>query len=287
MDFISRIHAASRHQAMDWSLVLLSQGIESKIEFSPENQIWWLEVAAEHEPAARETIRKYQHENRRWAWRKEVAYPGLLFDWAALSWVVLVVVFYWAASEVPFLQTAGAMDTAAVEHGQWWRLCTAVWLHADVAHLAGNATIGVVLLGFTLGLFGTGTGLLAAYIAGIGGNVIAWQVAGEHHRSLGASGLVMGCIGLLAAHTLFHTGRNRFKLLGVSAAGALMLFVLLGLSPGTDVIAHTGGAITGALTGALLALIRVKPESARHNLIAGAIFFLLTVIPWAWAVAVT
>src|SRR5690349_9822701 len=94
------------------------------------------------------------------------------------------------------------MNSAYVARGQWWRLFTAMWLHADVGHLAANAVFGAILLGFAMGRFGTGTGLLAAYLAGAGGNVLAWLFSLEQHRNLGASGMVMGCLGLLAAQSL-------------------------------------------------------------------------------------
>ena len=41
-----------------------------------------------------------------------------------------------------------------------------------------------------MGRYGPGLGLLAAYLAGVGGNLTAWAVYGESHRGLGASGVV-------------------------------------------------------------------------------------------------
>ena len=93
--------------------------------------------------------RLYEFENRRWPWRQEVFQTGVLFDWASLAWVLLLCVF-WLADGPANLRDAGLMDSAAVSRGQWWRLFTAIWLHGDVAHLAANATIGVVLLGMAM-----------------------------------------------------------------------------------------------------------------------------------------
>ena len=56
-------------------------------------------------------------------------------------------------------------------------------------------------LGFAMGRYGTGTGVLAAFLAGAGGNVAAWLASLEQHRNLGASGMVMGSLGLLAAQS--------------------------------------------------------------------------------------
>jgi len=41
-------------------------------------------------------------------------------------------------------------------------------------HLASNLSIGFVLLGLVMGRWGTATGMLAALLAGIGGNVGNW-----------------------------------------------------------------------------------------------------------------
>src|SRR5207245_4806111 len=108
-------------------------------------------------------IRQYTIENRGWPWQREIFYPGLLFDWGSLAWVALLLLFF--ALDVRFdLRTRGVMESAAVGHGQWWRLFTAMWLHGDISHLAANATIGGVLLGLAMARFVTGSGLPAAYL---------------------------------------------------------------------------------------------------------------------------
>src|ERR1035437_10950698 len=91
---------------------------------------------------------------------------------------------------------------AALAHGEWWRLFTATWLHADLAHLAMNMVFGFLFLGLVMGRYGPGVGLLAAYLAGVGGNLAAWLVYGENHRGLGASGVVMGALGLLTIQSV-------------------------------------------------------------------------------------
>src|SRR5574340_1395553 len=185
------IPVRSHRQAMDWSLVLVSQGIETTIVRTEDDGGWGLEVAAADYTNALRTLRQYRLENRGWPWQQVVFRSGFLFDWGSLAWCLLVSLFFWLSTRTD-LQSPGLMDGAAVAHGQWWRLFTAMWLHADPAHLATNATIGLVLLGLAMGRYGTGVGLLVAYLAGAGGNLIAWLASLQPHRSLGASGLVMG-----------------------------------------------------------------------------------------------
>ena len=84
---------------------------------------------------------------------------------------------------------------------------TAVMLHADTAHLISNVTIGALFLGFAMGSFGPGIALLAAFLAGAGGNLVDYWFYPSTHRGLGASGMVMGSLGLLTVYS-FWRGRG-------------------------------------------------------------------------------
>src|SRR5579864_9563258 len=68
----SRIPAHSRRQAMDWSLVLLSQGIEATIDYSEEGAGWGLLVEAADYDKAVAAIWQYRVENRGWPWQQRV-----------------------------------------------------------------------------------------------------------------------------------------------------------------------------------------------------------------------
>jgi rhomboid protease GluP len=277
----ARITVRSRHQAMDWSLVLISQGIEATIEYSEDGAGWSLLVAAQDYEVARIVLRQYFLENRRQPWRRDVFGAGILFDWGSLAWVFLIGLFYWLSTHGNS-KDAGMMDGPAVAHGQWWRLFTAIWLHADPGHLASNATLGLVLLGLAMGRYGTGAGLLAAYLTGVGGNLAAWLLSSAPHHSLGASGMVLGSLGLLAVQSfsLWRQTPHGGKYIISGIVGGAMLFVLFGLTPGTDVLAHAGGFVTGLLLGSLLSLLPGIAQNTKANFLSGLIFALLVVVPW-------
>ena len=298
----TRIPAGSRQQAMDWSLVLVSQRIETTIASDAE-QGWGLIVPAQDSQRAIRTLRQYHLENRRWPWQRPLSENGFLFDWTSMLWVVLITLFYWLEGNMVGLREAGAMNAAAVSRGEWWRLFTAVFLHADVAHLVANAGIGLILLGLTMGRYGTGIGVLAAYLAGVIGNVATWLLF-ERHHSLGASGMVMGCIGLLAVQSLaelFHrdpesgarparSAPTRWNRRGIKyaisgLAGGAMLFVLVGLNPTSDVLAHFGGFIGGILVGCVLVWIPNVAQKKVPNICAAVLFCLLTILAWWRALA--
>ncbi len=281
-----RIRARNRRQTMDWSLVLASQGIDHVIEHAEETG-WALTVAAhDYEPALAH-IRLYRLENRHWRWRRPVFQPGLIFDWRSTAWLFLIIVCYWWSEQRTDLRNLGMWDGTALGHGEWWRLFTATWLHADLAHLAMNAVFGLLLLGLTMGRYGPGVGLLAAYLAGAGGNVAAWLSYGESHRGLGASGVVMGALGLLAVQSfslLKPNNSTAFRRFSGAIMAGVLLFVLIGVSPESDVVAHLGGFVTGLLLGLLLAPVPRLADSRRINLAAGLVFAVLVVLPWLRAV---
>ena len=260
-----RIPARTRRKAMDWSLVLMSQNIPSTVLRQPEGNGWEILVESPHQAAALAALRQYQVENRGWAWPPAHNWPTVRLDWRSLFWVVLLVLTHGLAAAHPAWEAAGVMDTKAVLAGEWWRIFTATQLHADLGHLTANLSIGCVLLALVMGRFGPGVGVLAAYLAGVGGNLFSLALNAKPFHGLGASGVVMGALGLLAAQSIpwrGGAGLPRRYLYGGLMAG-VMLFVLYGLSPGSDLAAHFGGFVTGLLFGLPLGVAR--PDAVRHR----------------------
>ncbi len=284
---VARIPARSQQQVMDWSLVLASQEIESVIDFSPEPPHWGLLVARADSERALAAIKQYQIENRAWPWRRELFKAETVFDAGSFAWAALLISFFWVQNaDEPFTR-AGVMDLSATAAGQWWRLFTAITLHADLSHLATNLVFGVLLLGLAMGRYGTGVGLLASYLAGVVGNLLFLAVGPAQSVSLGASGMVFGGLGLLAAQSVAIWWKTRHApryTLGGLFAG-VMLFVLLGLSPRSNVLAHAGGFVCGVVIGAVLAGSRPLAGNAKVNLLAGLAFGALVLIPWLVAFA--
>ena len=281
----SVIPVHSKREAMDWSLVLVSQGIESTIEHSPEKGSWGLTIDARDHEAAVAAIRQYRLENRHRTWQKKLVGTGLLFDARSLIWATAIIVFY-ALSLTRDLKTRGLMDNAAVRAGEWWRPFTATLLHADVAHLAANVTTGILILGLAMGFYGAEVCLLASYLAGAAGNLAGLMIHGESHRSLGASGMVMGGLGLLTVQSLFlwRQSRSTVEFIKRGVLAGLLLLVLMGLNPTSDIIAHLGGFAGGCVIGVVLA--SVGPEVMRHryaNRVAGFVLVVLVLVPWWFA----
>lgn len=261
------IPVRTEREAMDWSLVLLSEGIETMIDRDVESNLWRLLVAGADYPRAMKAIRLYRAENRPRLWRQALPWTGLVFDWRCVL-PLLFLVFFFAvqATGRGDVNAAGLMDNQAVHAGQWWRPVTAVWLHADLPHLAANVTTGLLFLGLAMGTFGPGVGLLASFLAGVGGNLVGLLIYPDTHRGLGASGMIMGALGLLASQwlVLLRHGLTPRELAVRGVLSGCLLLVLLGFSPAArvDVLAHVAGFATGLVLGATLAL---RPSRFLHH----------------------
>ena len=263
----ANIPANTERQAMDWSLVLVSQGIEAVLDRDPESGVWRLVVEAPDYPRAIGAIRQYHAENRRRPWQQTLPWTGMIFDWRCLVPLsIFVALFALQAAGRGEFSRFGMMHNTAVHQGEWWRLFTAVTLHGDLGHLTANTTTGLLLIGSVMGAYGAGVGLMGAFLAGVGGNLAGLLLYPETHRGLGASGMIMGALGLLAAQwiTLLKHGLTARQFAVRGMLSGAFLFILLGFSPqaNVDVLAHVAGFISGLALGGMLALLPVRVQNA-------------------------
>ncbi len=280
-----RIPTRGERQAMDWSLALASQEVPCVIHSPQEGAGWWLEIDSSDAPRALRTLRLYHQENRdrhSQTHAPDAAFPT--FHWGVLLWCALMALVH-LASTAPdsALAASGPFDTARTAAGDWWRPLTATFLHHGAEHLAANLTAGFLLLGLAMGRLGAGTALLATLLAGIGGNLFAWSIRDHAYVGVGASGVVMGALGLLALTTGLEarTSAVARAALARGALGGGLLFILLGTSARSDVLAHAGGFLSGALIAALLtALPRSSVSSSRFDSACAAFYALLTLTGW-------
>jgi rhomboid protease GluP len=284
---LAEISAFSRHQAMDWSLALASQGIESTIERSVERQRWLLLVAPADFERAMETIRLYRAENRGWSWRKNLAGEDIDLHWGAIVFcVVLALVHSFGTYQVPAVHAKGALDSLLVHKGQWWRIFTAIYLHQDLAHLAANVTFGMVVLGLTMGRFGAGISLLATFLAGAVGNLFGLKFYSQPYVGVGASGMMMGALGMIAVHSIYlwRTNPRAIRVVFSSVGAGLLLFILFGTSTNSDILAHFGGFVAGLVFGAAISI--APPKWVRQRAVDRiALIFFVTLSLLTWILA--
>jgi len=174
----------------------------------------------------------------------------------------------------PGLTALGLNDShKVIEAGEAWRLLTAVTLHADLAHLAGNL-LGLALFAYLPARYlGSGLAwtvlLLCAAAANLANDLLR---APEAFRSLGASTVVFAGLGLLAGCPVGASLRSRASLpprpflLPLAGGAALFAWMGGGRYP-TDVAGHLWAALFGLAAGVGLSWARVRPSAPVQRLL--------------------
>ncbi|MCC5795176.1 MAG: rhomboid family intramembrane serine protease [Chromatiales bacterium] len=281
--------AAACHER---ALVLLAMGIAHRIDDGSFGQLR-LSVAPEDAAAAMEQLRLYERENPPRptlveAWRlRGTGIPGII-GYALV--LLLVFVFEQRMSFGVDWRVAGMVDGQAVRDGEWWRLATALTLHADPGHLAGNLVLGAIIGLFVGQVLGSGLGWCAILLAAIVGNALNVAVQAETHRSLGASTAVFAALGLFSAWVWViqvHSGSWARRWAPVVAGAVLLAWFGTG-DERTDIVAHLTGFIAGFAAGVLIgrrdAHLQISPDQQRLlgilALLAVAACWWLATIPW-------
>jgi rhomboid protease GluP len=149
----------------------------------------------------------------------------------------------------------GQVNALVIYYGQYYQLFTSMFVHANIAHIAGNM---LFLLIFGLRgeeMFSLPEYLSIYFLGGLTGNLLSLLLLPLDVPSVGASGAIFAMFG---ACTIYARRSVRQSIIG---ALIYALFLLL-LSSGLEVnnFAHIGGLVTGLLIGYMLATRR-KPET--------------------------
>jgi membrane associated rhomboid family serine protease len=137
----------------------------------------------------------------------------------------------------------------AVANGDWWRLLTAAFLHANVLHIGLNM-LAVGWLGAPVERFIGHARYLALYVvSGLAGSAGA-LIANPTTPTVGASGAIFGILGALLIIEYQQTGNIAGQAFTLIVINLAFSFTVNGISVG----GHIGGLIGGIL--AMLALSR-------------------------------
>ena len=203
--------------------------------------------------------------------------------------ILLLVMYLQQATHLgEWIRTQGEMQTAGLLEGQWWRSITALTLHHDSAHLAGNLVMGAVYGWMVSQRLGVGLGWLSIIAAGSLGNCVSGLLHSPGHTSLGASTAVFSALGILAADATLHrltSHESMFrKWLPIISACVLLAWTGTG-GPRTDVIAHLTGFTSGVLIGVLMcADFYLWPNFLRQRQLLCVVVTLLSIlIGWTLA----
>lgn len=251
----------AQRRARLWALVLQARFIENRVE--PGGGGWQVLVPASRlEDACRE-LRLYVEENRNWPPFLPPVRPMAKNTLPTLCVLLLLATFHnltnldlnFFGRPVDWMEI-GSAHGSAILRGEWWRVITALTLHADALHLMSNLAIGGVFIVYLCRDLGSGLAWTLLLASGACGNLANAYLQLPSHNSVGASTAVFGAVGILGAVSMMryrHHLRRRWPL---PVAAALALLVLLGTEgERTDLGAHLLGFCFGTIFGMVAELL--------------------------------
>ncbi|CCY78816.1 rhomboid protease [Mycoplasma sp. CAG:877] len=159
----------------------------------------------------------------------------------------------------------------AVRAGQYYRLITGTFIHANIFHLFFNC-YALAIIGSQLESFlGKPKYLIVYLFSALIGSLFSVTFAGNYY-SIGASGAIFGLMG-----SLVYFGYHYRVYLGNVVKSQIIPLILMNLGigflvPGIDNSAHIGGLLGGAL---ITVALGVKNKSSNFEKINGLIVTIL------------
>jgi rhomboid protease GluP len=155
-------------------------------------------------------------------------------------------------TDITMIATYGQVN-AFVFQGDYWQLFTSMFVHANIAHIAGNMLFLLIFGLRSEEMFSLPEYLSIYFLGGLVGNLLSLVLLPPLTPSVGASGAIFALFGAATVYAKRSVSQ--------SVIGALIYaFFLLLLSSGEGVnnFAHIGGLVFGLLIGYVLATKR-KP----------------------------
>ncbi len=255
--------------ARDHALVVLAMNLDCLITID-DDQSYLLHADPAFTLAIREEFRLYASEQAEQKDPPEIRVftSGLEL---ALLWVCALLYFFMKQDQdAEFTNRFLNSSVGVVQHHEFYRPFTALFLHADLEHLMGNVAFGLVFCIFVSHSLGPWTAWILILASGFIGNTInaIWNYP-DPFLSLGASTATFGALGLLVGvgvHVawLSRSYHESIRVFLPLAAG-LILVSHLGLGgPEIDVWGHILGFFSGVALGIPASMLRTKPD--RRNL---------------------
>ena len=171
--------------------------------------------------------------------------------------VINIVVFIISSTFMGWMIEKGAMVTEIVlKNGEYYRLFTAIFLHADVSHLMNNMLMlfiaGAVVENYT----GHAFYFFLYMLSGLFGNMIsmAYEIQNDlRWVSVGASGAIMGLVGFIVIWIIKNRKnfvRSRNVIMRLFFLALLILYASF-FQSGANTAAHLGGFLTGIVLGVI------------------------------------
>jgi len=155
-------------------------------------------------------------------------------------------------SNLTLFNLGALVPIVVARQGQYWRLFTVMFLHADLLHIFFNM-YGLYLFGYLIeNALGRARFLAVYFISGFIASAASYTFADPNVLAVGASGAIFGLLGAWVAYNWRrrNIAANRFQLQW--AAMLIAINLVLGVTIAQiDNYAHIGGLIAGMAAGTL------------------------------------
>lgn len=208
---------------------------------------------------------------------------GTLRDYPVTTALLAINVIVFLLQQVPGLSLTfwGANIGVFTLSGQYWRLFTAGFLHANIIHIAVNMWCLWSLGHLSERLFGKWQTFIIYMLTGVGGALLT-IAHNPNHSEVGASGAVFGIVGAVIAGVKFgdlniSAGEKR-AVFSSAVTFAVLNFALgmsnIGIFGNVDNMCHLGGFLSGLLLGLPLgAFYRNKLMQLATVVVTSAVLF--------------
>lgn len=142
----------------------------------------------------------------------------------------------------PLLAQFGQWNRAVLEFGAYWQLFSSIFLHANIVHIGANMFFLWIYGKRAEELFASYSFLAIYIIGGLLGSLLTLLLPLDT-VSVGASGAIFAVL----AADLISLGRRYGKLKSNILVAAL--FFMFSITVGSNILAHFGGILGGALLG--------------------------------------
>jgi len=274
----------SNDQANLCLLILTASDIKAKAEKNRDG--WKIHVAETDCDQALEIVKQYFRENPLSDPASIVSSAENPPSFLGLGAALVLLAFY-VAAEVNAVHSVLIAEFGCsaedVLRGQWYRTLTALMLHKDIVHLAGNMAAITVFTSAVTAATGSGIGSFMILLSGMAGNLLNAFFYKSNHFSIGASTAVFGAIGILSAlgfgRKIRRPGRRINAWLPLFSGLCLLAF-LGGPGERVDLMAHLFGFAAGIVIGLLYVFFCRQPTAPAFQ--TACLMATLALVAMAW-----
>ncbi|WAL62692.1 rhomboid family intramembrane serine protease [Thermocoleostomius sinensis] len=186
--------------------------------------------------------------------------PYVTYGLIGLNSLIFALEMWWGGSEN--LATLYRMGALVPENlpSDWWRLISALFLHYGAVHLLANMIALLAIGGFVEATLGHFKFLLVYFFSGIGSMLaiaaLAMLTQVSDLLAVGASGAIMGLLGVMAAILLKGWRQEKARIAARRLRLVLLIVVLQVVfdvfTPQVSLVGHASGLILGFFAGSCL-----------------------------------